>query len=202
MFGSDMVDTKMNASGDHKSSLLPYLQVDDKGENTYDAQTPVAWQTEDTDIDFIKEHAQNYMIPDGPYAGMILWDVLTGGGAVNPEDLGSTWANNKLLFGQRAHLVAEEPVKKIERDDYAALAVAAPAAAPVYPDSGSSGGGGWSGGGSGGYAPNIYSHPAYSLNPDKAASLYTKSPSYARFDYLRPSVETKGSREAYRREDF
>ena len=72
------------------------------------------------------------------------------------------------------------------------------------------GGGGW-GGGRGGWGggggsfsnpPKIYSRPAYSLNTDKPAGIYSKNPSYTRFDYLRPKVLTKGSREAYRREDF
>jgi hypothetical protein len=58
------------------------------------------------------------------------------------------------------------------------------------------------GGGGSSFAQDIYSRPAYSLNADKPAGLYTKVPSYTRFDYLRPSVATKGSREAYRREDF
>ena len=62
-----------------------------------------------------------------------------------------------------------------------------------------------SGGSGGSYErnPSIYSHAPSSLNTDKPATMYSKTPaSYARFDYLRPDVQTKGSREAYKRSDF
>jgi hypothetical protein len=60
---------------------------------------------------------------------------------------------------------------------------------------------GGSGGGGGGYTPSIYSRVpnVYSQTPRtmNADRLYG-----TQFDYLRPSFETKGSRESYKREDF
>ena len=55
--------------------------------------------------------------------------------------------------------------------------------------------------GSGNYNPKIYSNPRQ-LNAPKAASMYTKQPYNTQTNYLRPSFATKGSREAYRRQDF
>lgn len=55
--------------------------------------------------------------------------------------------------------------------------------------------------GSGSYLPKIYSN-ARTLNSDRPYSLGSTRPSSSNVTYLRPSVETKGSREAYRRQDF
>lgn len=52
------------------------------------------------------------------------------------------------------------------------------------------------------YEPKIYSNPR-SINSDRAATMYTKTPQSTRNNtYLRPSFSTKGSREAYKRQDF
>ena len=64
------------------------------------------------------------------------------------------------------------------------------------------GGGGYSrSGGGGGYSPTIYSHvsPPNSANAD---TIRTDRITHANYDYLRPDVETKGSREAYKRSDI
>ena len=61
-----------------------------------------------------------------------------------------------------------------------------------------------SGGGGGGYDynPKIYSNP-HSLYSSKPATMYSKTPYSTRNQtYLRPSFSTKGSREAYKRQDF
>lgn len=66
----------------------------------------------------------------------------------------------------------------------------------------STGGGGSYGGGSYNYNPKIYSNPRQ-VNSDRAATMYTKQPyGNTPTSYLRPSFSTKGSREAYRRQDF
>lgn len=57
-------------------------------------------------------------------------------------------------------------------------------------------------GSSGGSAPRIYSNPR-SINNDKAATMYQKTPySSSSSNSLRPSFSTKGSREAYKRQDM
>ena len=62
------------------------------------------------------------------------------------------------------------------------------------------------GGGGGGYSydynPKIYSNP-HSIYGTKPATMYSKTPQTIKnYTYLRPSFSTKGSREAYKRQDF
>ena len=58
-----------------------------------------------------------------------------------------------------------------------------------------------SSGGSSSYIPKIYSNPR-SISADRAATMYTKAPQSARTTYLNPGFSTKGSREAYKRQDI
>jgi hypothetical protein len=197
----DSISFEMYASGDHKSSLLPWLTVDDRGANTYDEQTQVGWQTDDTDMDFVMDRAKDYVIPQGVNKGKKLIDVLTGEGAVGPGSVPSAaYEQGKLLTGSRALVAQQREEKKLDPDDfkqdYEKKAVESKGGTTPYRRYKRYSGGG------GSYSPQIYSHPAYSLNADRPAGMYAKIPSYTRFDYLRPSVATKGSREAYRREDF
>ena len=233
------VELTRYAAGDLKSSFLPWLTVDDHGANTYDSETPLAWQGPGTDFGFIKDTMKDRTIDKGMFQGRSMLDVMTGGGKVNPDaapnplwdstkssmldaltgggkvspnDIATVpWSNDKLLFGARGYHPASEPLVPAQRTTSANpnlwggnQGVRAVDYSAVKPDGNARvvylGGGG--GGGGGSYAPKIYSHPAYSINSDKPAGLYSKTPSYTRFDYLRPKVLTKGSREAYRREDF
>ena len=67
-----------------------------------------------------------------------------------------------------------------------------------YPRSYSGGGGG----SSYNYNPKIYSN-SKNVSSDRAATIYSKTPYSAQTSsYLRPGFSTKGSREAYRRQDF
>ena len=66
--------------------------------------------------------------------------------------------------------------------------------------SGGRGGGGYSS--SSGYNPKIYSSPR-NINADKATTMYAKTPyGNSPTSYLRPGFSTKGSREAYERQDI
>ncbi len=195
----DDVEISVYASGDHRSSFWPFGIVDDQGENTYNAETKLAWQTKDTDLEFVRRFAEGNKIAKGLNSGQDLWSVI--GPGVSKE---GGWDNGKLVMGVRAYVPAQMPYQKVDPEDkwlgkdYEKSEPNDPA--KKTSSLGSRWGGSW--GGSGGYAPNIYSHPAYSLRTDKPAGLYSKVPYEARFDYLRPSFTTKGSREAYRREDF
>ena len=61
---------------------------------------------------------------------------------------------------------------------------------------------GSSGGGSYDYNPKIYSN-THSVSSSRPATMYSKTPySTHNNTYLRPSFSTKGSREAYKRQDF
>lgn len=196
----DKIDVEWYPSGDHKSGFPPFLTVDDKGANTYDAQTPVGWQTDKTDMDFVRQSTEGKVVEQGMFEGRDNWDILSGSGKVGPGSEKGTWDPMKLLFGVRGYQGQRMPFEKLEPKDFPKPEVEKPKA--------STGGGGWSGGwgggggGGGGYAPRIYSNPAYGVRAGNAMQLRVKNPSYTRFDYLRPSVKTKGSREAYRREDF
>lgn len=66
----------------------------------------------------------------------------------------------------------------------------------------SSGGSGWSSSSGSNYFPKIYSNPR-SLNSSRPATMYSKRPDDAKINsYLRPAFSTKGSREAYKRQDI
>jgi hypothetical protein len=201
---SEDVEIIRYASGDHKSSFFPWLTVDDQGKDTYDAQTQVGWQNANTDMDFVRESTMDRTIETGVNKGKNAWEVLSGeGGAYSKamQGAGMGALMPMLLTGQRALLPKRMPFDKLDRKDFPKPEVEK----AVKPDDSGKTvwrrgwGGGW---GSNEYTPVFYSHPAYSLNADKPAGLYRKNPNYTRFDYLRPRVSTKGSREAYRREDF
>jgi hypothetical protein len=204
----DDIEASVYASGDHKSSLWPTGWVDDQGANTYNAETALAWQqaptdrSPGTDMEFVRSFAEgNTIDAQGMFQGEDLWSVVGPG----VSQVGS-WDNGKLVMGVRAYKPVKMPYKDVpselktlgldyDRDESKATTSTS--------NSGwGSSWGGWGGGGGGSYSPNIYSHAPYNLNSDKPSGLYTKVPYSARFDYLRPSVKTKGSREAYRREDF
>lgn len=187
------------ASGDHKSSFAPYLTVDDQGENTYDAQTQVGWQTGATDLDYVKRSTEGKILQSGVNKGMDAWDVLSGEGGAYAKAIEGGPLVPKLLTGSRALMPERLPYEKLDPKDFKKPKIES-VSEPKDGRRVSWGRGGWGGGGK--YVPAIYSHPAYSLNADKPAGLYSKTPQYTRFDYLRPKVATKGSREAYRREDF
>jgi hypothetical protein len=214
----DLVDFQLYAYGDEKSSIWPVATVDNPN-NTYDAQTQPNWQkppsfTEagphgaasyiaGTDNQAALADMTGYTIQSGRNKGKLLSDLMTGDGAVSLENTGMSWDEMKFILGSRGLVPVEEKYEKLNRDDYKVLADAAKWTAYETPAAASDGTRFYGGGGGGGsYSPSIYSHPAYSLNPDKPQGLYSKIPTFTRFDYLRPSVATKGSREAYRRMDF
>lgn len=70
-----------------------------------------------------------------------------------------------------------------------------------YGRGGGGGGRRGGGGGGGGSTPNIYSRVS-TPNIAGAKTMNTNRNQNADYDYLRPSFQTKGSREAYRREDI
>lgn len=197
--GGNNVEKEYYASGTHKSSFNP-LQIVDNRFNTFDAQTPVSWFSDNyNNPEKMQELYGDVTIPEGQIgSGENLLDVLTGYGQAD-----------QYLTGQRALLPVKEDYSEqgsLKKEDDDGTGTSA-----NY-SSGSSGGGysrrsyggysrsGGSGGGSS-YSPNIYSKPAYSLNATKPATMYAKNPSYTRFDYLKPSYHKSGSRWASRRQE-
>ena len=221
------VEVVYYASGDHKSSIVPFLQVDNPW-NTYDAQTPVAWydpeytNMEDLErlyANMVDEEGNPITVPSGANEGMTPWEVITGNGAVLQGD-GSNW-DQIPVFGQRAHVAESKPYEDKETVAYDAadLWTGDIGDAGLYKDSdsfksnsnpsygtnsywgGYSSGRSYSSGGSG-YNPKIYSNPAYSLSSDKPSTMYSKIPNSTYFDYIRPDFQTQGSRYAYSRSEI
>lgn len=196
----DEVTFSVYASGDHKSSLWPFSYVDDMGKDTFDARTQAPWQTKDTKMENVRRRGEGNIITEGIGRGEDLFSVYTGGGAIGGSQTGD-YDNTKLVGPSRAMQKAEtKRVEVKDEDRYLGQNYVSPATKAKTSSGGW--GSGWGSGGGGGFSPNIYSKPGYSLNSDKAAGLYSKIPTFTRFDYLRPKVFTKGSREAYRREDY
>lgn len=221
------VEVVYYASGDHKSSIVPFLQVDNQW-NTYDAQTPVAWydpeytNMEDLErlyANMVDEEGNPITVPSGANEGMTPWEVLTGDGAVLQGD-GSNW-DQIPVFGQRAHVAENESYIDAETVAYDAadLWTGDIGDAGLYKDAdsfksssnpsygtnsywgGYSSGKSYSSGGSG-YNPKIYSNAAYSLSSDKPSTMYSKIPYSTYFDYLKPDFQTQGSRYAYTRSEI
>ena len=211
------------ASGDHRSSINPFNVVD-QVYNTYDEQTPVAWyDTVMTTWDELYELYHGVTFATGMYAGMDVYDLLSGEGNADatmdgfdpiPVVGSRAWIPNDMYDGE--YLL--DPTREDAWNPLGAdgIANSVEESTPSY-----GGGGGYSrsygsyyprsysrgysrsygGGGSYEYDPKIYSNPAYSLNTDRPATMYSKVPYSTTFDYLRPDFQTKGSREAYLRSD-
>lgn len=223
------VGIDLYASGDNKSPILPWGAVQNPWDS-FNAQTPAAWQGDLTDYEMIEKRDKGVTIAQGSNQGKNLWDLETGGQGRSMQG-GQAW-DPTLVFPERGHFAQDQPfIKKPSSDEFKALAqklgyavnsggtstklksddlsglnvdlqaelVDMESAENKASNSWRSYGGG---GGGGGYTPNIYSHAGFSLNGGKPQGIYTQTPYRTNFDYLRPSVETKGSREAYRREDI
>ena len=210
------VEKEWYASGDHKTSIIPWLEVDDRY-NGYASQTPAGWWNENlSSPERMKELYGDATLETGMFAGENVYE-LAGGDAAMFGDGG--WKNQPTA-GQRALVPVIDYSDKPKlldgnrddawRGDLGDLGKKSTEDTQIPTNSlynryGGSGGSYYrSGGGGGGssYKPNIYSKPAYSLNADKPATMYAKVPYSSRFDYLRPGFETKGSREAYKRQDI
>lgn len=223
---SPNVEAKWLPKGNHPTSLLPFTVVDTK-DRGFNAETINAWYKDGpsgSDLKYIFDTIGQAELKLGRDAGMILNDslfgkqvlsdeflALNGPSTINyrsyvakeltlPDDIKSfdeTKANGGTLgdagkYSQDAQDVISGKAKTSNSSNYTTY----------WPRSTYGGYGGGGGGGySGNYNPKIYSSPRQ-VNSDRAATMYTKSPHTASTSYLRPSVSTKGSREAYRRQDF
>ena len=214
MLNRDAVNMDMYASGEHKTSVWPWLAVDQTG--MYNEESPTTFYNPDlVDPERFKELYDGRIMQNGMFAGQNVYDVVGGDKALTGE---GGWKNGPTA-GQRALVpvvdYSEKP-KLLDPDRDGAWRGRNGEAGNLKDYSKASSSGGYSssyggrgysysrGGGGGGssYKPNIYSKPAYSLNADKPATMYAKVPYSAKFDYLRPGFETKGSREAYKRQDI
>lgn len=213
------VRAEYSNKGNHPWAVAPFTFVD-KTSNDNIKRDPVTgeslpfWYQEGEDggtsLQAIMNGIGQKTIPMGRNAGKVLNDVLFGGTLNEGEYLHPDIAT----VGDRAW----EPIKGYLSDDIANFDAAnrikeLTAKLNTPSDNDTSGGGSGNRGftssyfssgsysGSNGYNPKIYSNPRQ-LNAPKAATMYTKQLRDAKANYLNPSFSTKGSREAYKRQDI
>lgn len=213
------VNVEYTQYGDFNDPLQLMASPVASGGTGYDWQTLCAWQGECTDPEFIKEAIGDTVLTYTENKGENTWDVATGyGGAVLSD--GSV----NFVIGERAYVPKEQQLRydyKVDpyNDDLwlpEGSKVSSYYSSGKDDDSSSSGSGTSSGSGSSysygksyssgsssgsSYSPKIY-YTSRSVSADKAASMYAKTPYTASTTYLRPAFYTKGSREAYRRQDM
>lgn len=201
---------------DPKSNFQNLRSVRKQDQDTYDFQTPVE-QNGPVDMELLTKHLGGMKISGGKLKGEDLMDTLTAGGqlAGTGEQAEITGAmgntrtvDDNLVTGLRNQVpLAEEPYKYYEKSEELKKREeeSEKLIADLKKDSKSGSGSGYrrygGGGGGGGYTPNIYSNPVR-VSFDRANTMFNTKMNYTRLDYLRPSFMTKGSREAYRREDI
>lgn len=211
---SDKVTVETVPYGDFRNPV--FQQVKDvfkdqeTGKSTFDYQTPVVWWSNSlSNWDKISEFVGDAEVPAGMFEGQRVIDVLTMEGQITE---GGDWQNVPVI-GSRAY-VPIDPEKydflKPDQDDpnlWTGNTGDEGKKKDWDDDATTSSKPSWGNrrygrrGGGGGYSPKIYSNPR-SINTDRGSTMYTKKPYNAQTSYLRPAVYTKGSREAYRRQDM
>lgn len=225
-----LTDAVYKPKGNHPTSFAPFTIVDTRNRG-YNAETINEWYKEGTtgsDLQWIFDNIGQNEIMFGRDAGKIANDVIFSKQIESGEYKS---LEGPPVLGWRSYVsshnsgvpdsvmeITEEnhdggklgDAGKYNQDVEDALSGKGKdkdKKTPTYYPRKSYGGGGYSrrsyGGrsGSGDYNPKIYSNPR-SVNSDRAATMYTKQPQSAHTTYLRPSFSTKGSREAYKRQDF
>jgi hypothetical protein len=216
--------------GNHPTSFAPFTLVDQSSneevQRGFNAETKNSWQNDHTDFDAIFNGIGQNELKIGRDAGMILNDSLFGKQLLIDEFKAKL--RNEATINYRSY-VPKKVTLSDEIRDYDEKAATGgvlgdngkysqdaqdvingtkktPTSSnyPTYWSRStygySSGGGG--GGSYGNYNPKIYSNPRQ-VNSDRAATMYTKQPyGNTPTSYLRPSFSTKGSREAYKRQDM
>lgn len=230
--GDEAVEKIMIPKGNHPTSLFPFTtpdySSDERVQRGYNAETVPVWYDENrTDLDKIFKEGLNATVPYGRDAGVNL-DSAIFGGELDTESGGNptgTYRAEELpTMGYRAYVPYDEQVvkdtigklKEIKDEDIKATDTSF-GELGVYKDKSSwskSSYPNWSNqtwpvngirrytsGGGSSYSPRIYNNPR-SISADRAATMYTKTPYSASSTYLRPTFVTKGSREAYKRQDI
>lgn len=228
----DQIERKWKLKGNAPTSLLPWTNVQyDSNEivqRGWSGETKPSWLDEDSNLTSLANLRLlgDEIIPIGRDAGSTVNDVYYGeeydGVRLHPDD---------IVIGERAWAPKEtklpDDIRNFSEDDasggihgdvgkstgkssndgddddkpWKTYGDNKPWNTNYYPRSAYSYSGG--GGGAGyNYNPKIYSNPRQ-VNSDRAATMYTKQPyGNTPTSYLRPSFSTKGSREAYKRQDM
>lgn len=228
--GPETVEQRYVPRGDHPVSFVPFTTPDPRGRG-YNYETISNWYKEgesgsNLEAIYNQMKEEQATVPYGRDAGVFVNTAIFGG---DPNfktneliESDEYRAMNQPTMGYRAYVPWEteflDDLKNVTRKDvddissmgdmgkYKDKEKWSTSTYPSYYSTGSAwpSGGRWSYGGgsnSDNYNPKIYSNPR-SVNADRAATMYTKQPQSARTDYLHPSFSTKGSREAYKRQDI
>lgn len=210
------VSAEMFHAGTHKTQMFPFIWVDDPYD-TWDFQTPCAWAGDLTDMEDIRERFSG-QDASGMFAGIDAYELVSGSGnseipltgmrGLTPIPVDYEAQEKEKEAVDTEGISAWDPLGyKAENDAYLASLENGNGSGyySSYPRTYSRSSGGYRGyrkSSGSTYNPKIYSNPAYNLNADRPATMYSKRAYDTNFDYLRPGFETKGSREAYKRSDI
>lgn len=197
--------------GNTPTNFAPYTMVNRSNAGS-DGNTAVGFYDENlTDPELMQQLYGDQEMPYGKFAGQSLADVTTPNGLFTDGVIPS--------IGMTGYEAVEETLPKALKDitleDSATrLGLSREeieeelAALQAGKDVGNNGWGNnyntwrrYGGSSYGSSGPKIYSNSKV-LNFDKASTMYSKTPYGATRSYLHPSFSTKGSREAYKRQDL
>lgn len=223
-YGDELIEIRYIPKGNHPTSLLPFTMADsnDKG---YNFETKSKWYREGesgTNLDRIFSEMEGVLVPRGRDTGVEVNTAIFGGQPNTPTEQrnieGIYGALDQPTMGYRGYVAYDksmlDDLRNVNREDVGDDSSLGDLG--IYKDKdswtstsnpnwnnqswpSSSGKRSYSSGS--GSSPKIYSNPR-SVNADKAATMYTKQPYSATNSYLRPAFSTKGSREAYKRQDM
>ena len=226
---NDQIEVIRYRGGNAANALAPFEAVRNHPD-TFNFETPTTSQG--MNLDFLREHSDRFgPIERGRNEGRMLFDVITADGRVldreNPilvtgqrAQLHREQDHEGRQFNRSFRPFDLRPTADTSGNPGTApsIGTGSETGQPVnwdlipFPDDSSSSGsnnwnssggrGGRRGGGGGGSGPNIFSRPANSLNVNTPRGLSSSTPRSARFDYLRPNFQTKGSRTAWTRGDI
>ncbi len=219
--GDYHVKKEMKPRGNSPTNFAPFTLVDysPTDERGYNAETIPYWYDENlTDTQGTFDSGVGQAVPFGRNEGEYINDVNFGGeGQANVEDeYDIDPATGRPTIGLRSYVANPFAKVKPKAAEEATLENVAKKLGIDLEGSNSgkssSGGSGssygryarYASGGKGGsnsYSPKIYSNTR-TVNFDRADTMGTRQPYRANVDYLRPGFATKGSREAYRRNEL
>lgn len=204
-------DVEYENFGDYDNPLQFLASTSVNLDQTWNAETRLAWQGASTDKDFVLSTIEGALATSGNDKGELVSDIITAYGQ-NEGD---------FVLGRRAYTPTDQSLRMdytinpYNNDFWMPEDSTTPSSYlkdsdgntndSAFYNSGSGGytvsGSSYSSSSGSSYSPKIY-YTSRSVSADKAASMYAKTPYNANTTYLRPAFYTKGSREAYRRQDM
>lgn len=197
--------------GNHPTSSVAVTLTDDRGQGGYNFENVPDWyDPEFTDTQALYDSLVGKTFGPGRFEGQDMASVIfpngpdeapvTGvrGFETEPQGLPDSLKNMSLEMMAEARGEDLDELKDGTKSSNRSKTTPAGSTGPYY---GSYRSYSSRSGGSYGYNPKIY-YTNRNVTADRAASMYTKQPYGPTISYLRPSFQTKGSREAYKRSDI